>query len=68
MTEYTAFISIISAVLITMIGVGVEPTGRGTAVTEKVAFADAFLSVSNVIFAYGKPLRPPLTLSLAIRH
>lgn len=47
-----------------MIGVGVEPTGRGTAVTEKVAFADAFLSVSNVIFAYGKPEKDkPFTFS-----
>lgn len=40
--------------MVTMIAVGVEPTGRGTAATQVAPFADAFLSVTNIIFAYGE--------------
>lgn len=36
-----------------MIALGISPAGRGTQATEKAAFADAFLSVTNIIFAYA---------------
>ncbi|KAF2641611.1 amino acid transporter [Massarina eburnea CBS 473.64] len=49
-----SFISIIVAVLITMIGVGVSPTPNlHIDATATVAFVPAFLSVSNIIFAYA---------------
>ena len=51
-----AFISIFSAVLITMIDVGItKPGGNSYRVWPKpVPFHSAFLSVTNIIFAYGK--------------
>lgn len=39
--------------MVTMIAVGVKPTGQGTAATQVTPFASAFLSVTNIIFAYG---------------
>ena len=49
-----SFISIIAAVIITMVGVGVERPGNGKVdVTEKSNFPDAFLAVTNIIFAYA---------------
>ena len=52
-----SFISIVAAVVITMIGVGVERPGNGKVdVTVHSQFSDAFLAVTNIIFAYaGKP-------------
>ena len=49
-----SFISIIAAVVITMVGVGVERPGDGKVdVTVHTKFSSAFLSVTNIIFAYA---------------
>ena len=49
-----SFISIIAAVVITMVGVGVErPGDRKVDVTVHTKFSSAFLSVTNIIFAYA---------------
>ncbi|KAF2200952.1 hypothetical protein GQ43DRAFT_337433, partial [Delitschia confertaspora ATCC 74209] len=49
-----SFISIIGAVFITMIGVGVTPArDLHLDATVKTSLAKAFLSVSNIIFAYA---------------
>ena len=50
-----AFISILSAVLVTMIDVGVtKPIGNGSLkATASLGFTSAFLSVSNITFAYA---------------
>lgn len=54
-----AFLSIFTAVVITMIAVGVKNPGRGAKVyslwpKEGLTFQEAFLSVTNIVFAYGK--------------
>ena len=49
----TAFISIFSAVMITMIGVGIEEPDPHPSATVSTSFASAFLSVTNIIFAYA---------------
>ena len=58
-----SFISITAAVVVTMIGVGVERPGNGKVdVTEKSTFSAAFLAVTNIIFAYsGKTSFPTMT-------
>lgn len=49
-----SFISIIAAVLITMIGVGVENAGHNTVqVNVHAPFAGAFLATTNIVFAYA---------------
>lgn len=49
-----AFISIIASTLITMIALGIAPKSNlHLAATIPVPFATAFLSVSNIVFAYG---------------
>ncbi|TBU50271.1 transmembrane amino acid transporter protein-domain-containing protein [Dichomitus squalens] len=48
-----SFISIISAIFITMIGVGVAGHQGTVAVTSHLAFAPAFLAVTDIIFAYA---------------
>ena len=49
-----SFISILSAVLVTMIGVGVEHPGPSmVAVTTQTSLYQGFLSVTNIIFAYS---------------
>lgn len=49
-----SFISITAAVLITMIGLGVDPPPNvRVAATVTTTFAQAFLSVTNIIFAYA---------------
>ena len=50
-----SFISIFSAVLISMIAIGIEKPRRNTplAVTTVLPFTDAFVSVSNIVFAYA---------------
>jgi Transmembrane amino acid transporter protein len=49
-----SFISIVAACVITMAGVGTEYPGKGKySATEEVTFAKAFLSVTNIIFAYA---------------
>lgn len=49
-----SFISIIAAVLITMIGVGIERPGDGRVeATVQTSLAKGFLAVTNIIFAYA---------------
>ncbi|PVI06893.1 hypothetical protein DM02DRAFT_707499 [Periconia macrospinosa] len=49
-----SFASIVAAVLITMIGVGVDPTPNiQLYATRQIAFVPAFLAVCNIIFAYA---------------
>jgi amino acid permease len=49
-----SFISIFSAVMVTMIHIGITNPGMGMWHGTKVAsFADAFLSVTNIVFAYA---------------
>lgn len=52
-----SFISIIGAVMITMIGVGIEKPGDGHVnVTVQSNLAKGFLAATNIVFAYaGKP-------------
>ena len=63
-----SFISIVSAVMITMVGVGVERPGSGTVdVTVKSDFAKGFEAVTNIIFAYaGTIFRPSLPISIPL--
>lgn len=53
----TAFLSILSAVLITMIGVAVQRPGNGSyKVTEHTSFVNGFTAITNIVFAYcGHP-------------
>lgn len=54
MLTIPAFASIGGAVFITMIGVGVDPAPNlHLDATTKTSFASAFLSVTNIIFAYA---------------
>ena len=57
LTSHLAFISIFSAVMITMIDVGITNPGHGkyNLWPTPVPFYAAFLSVTNIIFAYGTP-------------
>ncbi|KAH9900929.1 transmembrane amino acid transporter protein-domain-containing protein [Cubamyces lactineus] len=48
-----SFISIASAVLITMIGVGVGGHKGGVKVSANLSFASGFLAVTDIIFAYA---------------
>ncbi|KAH8106923.1 transmembrane amino acid transporter protein-domain-containing protein [Cristinia sonorae] len=48
-----SFISIIAAVMITMIGVGVTGHTGTVTVTSNLSFAKAFLAVTDIIFAYA---------------
>jgi len=48
-----SFISILSAVLITMIGVGVVGHTGSVAVTSNQTFSKAFLAVADIVFAYA---------------
>lgn len=49
-----SFVSIFTAVLITMIALGVEkPDTHFLATTSGISFANAFLSVTNIVFAYA---------------
>lgn len=54
-----SFISIIAAVLITMIGVGVERPGNGHVdVTVQSNLAKGFLAATNIVFAYAGNITP----------
>ena len=54
-----SFISIIGAVLITMIGVGVEKPGNGHVdVTVQSNLAKGFLATTNIVFAYAGDIVP----------
>lgn len=53
-----AFLSIFIAVMVTMIALGVKGPGQGMKLyslwpKEGLTFQEAFLSVSNIMFAYG---------------
>ncbi|KAL8903957.1 MAG: hypothetical protein Q9171_007215 [Xanthocarpia ochracea] len=49
-----SFISILAAVLITMVGVGVEKAGHDRVLATVVApFSKAFLATTNIVFAYA---------------
>lgn len=50
-----SFISLVAAVLITMIGVGVENPGgdKGHASVVSTPFSQAFLATTNIVFAYA---------------
>ncbi|KAA6410693.1 MAG: amino acid transporter [Lasallia pustulata] len=49
-----SFVSIIAAVMITMIGVGIERPGNGRVeATVHTSLAKGFLAVTNIIFAYA---------------
>ncbi|KAI0748424.1 transmembrane amino acid transporter protein-domain-containing protein [Daedaleopsis nitida] len=48
-----SFVSIMSAILITMIGVGVAGHQGSVKATANLTFAAAFLSVTDIIFAYA---------------
>ena len=57
-----SFISICSAVMITMVGVGVQRPGSGTVdVTVKSDFAKGFEAVTNIIFAYAGTIFLPFS-------
>lgn len=48
-----AFLSIFSAVVITMIGVGIERPGYDEfQLTRKTSFVNGFTAVTNIVFAY----------------
>lgn len=56
MKTNTAFISIMAAVLITMIAISIERPGNGKiSVTAHPSLYEGFLAVTNIVFAYGKP-------------
>ncbi|KAH9952019.1 transmembrane amino acid transporter protein-domain-containing protein [Amylocystis lapponica] len=48
-----SFISIVSAVMITMIGVGVTGHKGGVTVRADLSFGSAFLAVTDIVFAYA---------------
>ena len=63
-----SFISILSAVTITMVGVGVERPGSGRVdVTVKTDLAKGFEAVTNIIFAYAGTISlPSLLISILL--
>lgn len=49
-----AFISIVAAVLITMIAIGIQRPGKGQIdTTVETNLYNGFLAVTNIVFAYG---------------
>lgn len=54
-----AFISVLAALLITMIAIAVQHPGHGVKATVDNPFYKAFLAVTNIVFAYGMRLNPP---------
>lgn len=55
-----SFMSITAAVTVTMVGVGIEKPGHGIIdVTRPVSFQEAFLAVTNIIFAYSGHVSRP---------
>lgn len=53
LTHRQAFISIFSAVLLTMIAIGIESPDARIQVTTRTSFPTAFGSITNIIFAYA---------------
>lgn len=60
-----AAVSILAAIIITMIGVGIERPNAVVQATVRVGFAPGFQSATNVVFAYGKS-KPELGRELKI--
>lgn len=54
LTMSSAFASIIAAVFVTIIAVGVQNSANSFKVTKQTTLAPAFTSVSNMVAAYGK--------------
>ena len=54
--SFPAFISILSAVMITMIAVGVQDNGGPVEATVKTNLFHGFTAVTNIVFAFGKCL------------
>lgn len=52
--NFLAFTSIIAAVFVTMIAVGVQNHVSSFKVTAQTSLVNAFTSVSNIVFAYGE--------------
>ena len=52
-----SFISVVAAIVVTMIGVGVRgrPEGGKVEMTTNVSFDKAFIGFMNIVFAYGMP-------------
>lgn len=61
-----AFASIIAAVFVTMIAVGIQNNASSFKVTQQTTLISAFTSVSNMVAAYGKARRFCTMLSSAI--
>lgn len=49
-----AFISVLAALMVTMVAIGIEHPGKGVAATKATDFVTAFGAVTNIIFAYGE--------------
>lgn len=49
-----AFISIVAALLITMIAISIEHPGKGVDATVETNLYNGFLAVTNIVFAYGE--------------
>jgi hypothetical protein len=49
----TAFISVFSAVMITMVAIGIEHPGKSVKATVNNSFYKAFLAVTDIVFAFG---------------
>lgn len=49
----TAFVSIMAAVLVTMIAVGIQNSHLSVQATKQTSLVKGFTSVLNIVFAYG---------------
>ncbi|KAM5438388.1 hypothetical protein MferCBS31731_004965 [Microsporum ferrugineum] len=49
----SSFISILAAVFVTMIGIGIQHPGKAVEITVKTDLYHGFLAVSNIVFAYA---------------
>ena len=52
--NFLAFVSIIAAVFVTMVAVGVQNNVSSFKATAQTSLVNAFTSVSNIVFAYGE--------------
>lgn len=51
-----AFISIVSAVMITMIAIGIQNPANGRRVTNEVPFYQGFGAMMSIVFSFGMSL------------
>ena len=66
--DIIAFASIVTAIFVTIVAVGVQHKGAGVNAFElwpsgPIKFHKAFLSVTNIIFAYGRLIPPTRNIS-----